>query len=151
MGHPQPATPMETYNSTACGIPATTVQQRQSKEINMRFYWVRDKLNQEHLLVYWRQGSDNLTDYFTKHHSTAHHRRMRPKYLMPFLTSSIYNPVYCPKQLWGCDKTEGKHSLKLQSFMTQSVTNRCRTQYLMLSLRIFKQHSLQIRKPVLPH
>jgi hypothetical protein len=40
MGHPQPATPMETENSTASGIMNRTVKQVRSKAIDMRFYWV---------------------------------------------------------------------------------------------------------------
>eukprot|EP00957_Ditylum_brightwellii_P113941 8686052-Ditylum_brightwellii.AAC.1 len=35
MGHPQPATPIDTDNSTAEGITNANVQQKQSKAINM--------------------------------------------------------------------------------------------------------------------
>eukprot|EP00957_Ditylum_brightwellii_P011840 892469-Ditylum_brightwellii.AAC.1 len=47
----------------------------------MRFYWVHNRCVQGHFLVYWGPGKDNLGDYHTKHHSTAHHQRMRPMYL----------------------------------------------------------------------
>jgi hypothetical protein len=40
LGHPQPATPMETNSSTACGIMNRTVKQVQLKAIDMCFYWV---------------------------------------------------------------------------------------------------------------
>jgi hypothetical protein len=79
MGHPQPATPsMETDNSTACGIVNRTVKQVCSKAINMCFYWVRDHVEQGHFRIYWAPGAKNIADYFTKHHSPAHHRYMRP-------------------------------------------------------------------------
>jgi hypothetical protein len=78
MGHPQPATPIETDNSTACGIMNRTVKQVRSKAIDMRFYWVRDRLEQGHFRIYWAPGVKNIADYFTKHHSPAHHRYMRP-------------------------------------------------------------------------
>jgi hypothetical protein len=78
MGHPQPATPMETDNSTACGIMNRTVKQVRSKAIDMRFYWVRDCVEQGHFRIYWAPGVKNMADYFTKHHSSAHHRYMRP-------------------------------------------------------------------------
>jgi hypothetical protein len=81
MGHPQPATPIQTDNSTASGITNGTVRQRKSKAMDMRFYWVQDRVRQGQFLVYWRLGSTNLGDYFTKHHSTAHHRQIRPTYL----------------------------------------------------------------------
>jgi hypothetical protein len=53
MGHPQPATPMETDNSTACGIMNRTVKQVRSKAIDMHFYWVRDRVKQGHFRIYW--------------------------------------------------------------------------------------------------
>jgi hypothetical protein len=43
MGHPQPATPMKTNNTTAHGILRGTCKQQRSKAIYMRFYWVRDR------------------------------------------------------------------------------------------------------------
>jgi hypothetical protein len=82
MGHPQTATPMQTDNSCAAGIANGTVKQRRSKAIDMRFYWVRDRVRQNQFNVHWRRGVDNLADYFTKHHSTAHHRLMRSRYLV---------------------------------------------------------------------
>jgi hypothetical protein len=78
MGHPQPASPMETENSTASGIMNQTVKQVRSKAIDMRFYWVRDHVEQGHFRIYWAPGVKNIADYFTKHHSPAHHCYMRP-------------------------------------------------------------------------
>jgi hypothetical protein len=37
MGHPQPATPIQTDNLCAAGIANGTVKQRRSKAIDMRF------------------------------------------------------------------------------------------------------------------
>jgi len=53
MGHPQPATPLQTDNSTANGISNGTCKQRRSRAINMRFYWVRDQTQQGHFNVFW--------------------------------------------------------------------------------------------------
>jgi hypothetical protein len=83
MGHPQPPTPIQTDNVCAAGIANDTVKQRRSKAIDMRFYWIRDRIQQGQFLVHWRKGADNLADYFTKHHSPSHHRLMRPLYLHP--------------------------------------------------------------------
>ena len=74
MGHPQPATPIQTDNACAAGIVNSTMKQRRSKAIDMRFYWVRDRVQQGEFLVYWRRGVENDADYFTKHHSPSHHR-----------------------------------------------------------------------------
>ena len=93
MGHPQPATPIQTDNACAAGITNDTVKQRRSKAIDMRFYWIKDRTQQGQFLVHWRRGTDNLADYFTKHHSPAHHRLMRSRYLLelhkPPVTTSL--------------------------------------------------------------
>ena len=86
MGHPQTATPIQTDNACAAGIANDTVKQRRSKAMDMRFYWVRDRVRQGHFLIHWRKGADNLADYFTKHHSPSHHRRMRQRYLLELHT-----------------------------------------------------------------
>ena len=79
MGHPQPPTPVQVDNSTACGIANNTIKQRRSKAIDMRFYWVQDRVDQNQFHVYWKKGSDNkYADYVTKHHPTKHHQHMRP-------------------------------------------------------------------------
>lgn len=81
MGHTQPPTPMKTDNSTASGIVNNTIKQRRSRAMDMRYYWIRDRIQQEQLLVYWMPGATNLADYFTKHHSPAHHQEMKSTYL----------------------------------------------------------------------
>jgi hypothetical protein len=81
LGFPQGPTPIQTDNSTACGIANDTVKQRRSKAMDMRYYWIRDRVLQNQFHIYWAQGSDNLADYFTKHHPASHHRAVRPFYL----------------------------------------------------------------------
>jgi hypothetical protein len=81
MGHPQPATPVEVDNTTAVGFANTKLQQKRSKSMDMRFYWIQDRVSQKQFLVYWRPGDTNLADYFTKHFSPSHHRRTRATYL----------------------------------------------------------------------
>jgi hypothetical protein len=88
MGHPHPATPIQIDNACAAGISNETVKQHRSKAIDMRFYWIRDRIKQGQFLFYWAPGTDNLADYFTKHHSTAHHKLMRSRYLL-----ELHKPV----------------------------------------------------------
>jgi hypothetical protein len=78
MGHPQPATPIATDNSTAAGIMNKSVKQVRSKAIDMRFYWVRDRVDQDQFRIFWAPGRTNFADYYTKHHPPSHHRQMRP-------------------------------------------------------------------------
>ena len=83
MGHPQPPTPVATDNTTAVSVVKATAKQKRSRAIDMRFYWVRDRMRQKHFHIFWESGKDNWADYFTKHHPTYHHRGMRPKLLKP--------------------------------------------------------------------
>jgi hypothetical protein len=80
MGHPQAATPIQTENACAAGITNETDKQRRSKAIDMRFYWIRDRIKRGKFIIHWCAGKDNLADYFTKHHSPAHHKLMRSHY-----------------------------------------------------------------------
>ena len=82
MGHPQPATPIQADNACAVGLANNTIKQKRSKAINMRFYWVRDRVKDGQFVIYWKAGSTNAADYFTKHHPPAVHRRLRPRYLL---------------------------------------------------------------------
>lgn len=82
LGYPQGATPIQTDNKCALGLATGTVKQRRSKAIDGRFHWIRDRVKQGQFKVYWRKGTDNLADFFTKRHSAAHHMAMRPFYVV---------------------------------------------------------------------
>jgi hypothetical protein len=92
MGHPQPATPMQTDNTTAHGILRGTCKQQRSKAIDMIFYWVRDRAHQGQFDIGWGPSAKNVGDYFTKHHPPAHHRGIRIMYL-----HSENSPQYIPE------------------------------------------------------
>ena len=82
MGHPQPGpTPIQTDNTVADGIANDTVKIKQTKAMDMRFYWIRDRVRQGQFRVHWKRGNTNLADYFTKHHPPSHHIEVRPTYL----------------------------------------------------------------------
>ena len=111
MGHPQPPTHMEVDNETAIGFLKTTMKQKRIKAIDMRFYWVRDRVKQNQFLIYWRPGANNIGDYVSKHHSPAHHQTMRPKL---FVNLVCQNPSSYTKNFLqilsiclqrGCDNT----------------------------------------------
>lgn len=81
MGHPQPPTHVRGDNSTAIGIANNTIKVRRSKAIDMRYFWLQDREAQKHFKYYWDKGEGNRADYYTKHHSVAHHRATRPQHL----------------------------------------------------------------------
>ena len=82
MGHKQLGpTPIQTDNTTAAGIANDTVKAKPSKAMDMRFYWIRDKVKQGEFRVHWKPGPDNEADYHTKHHPPSHHIEKRSTYL----------------------------------------------------------------------
>ena len=67
--HPQPPTPIRTDNSTADAIMNETIKQKQSKAMDKRFYWLRDRVEQGEFRVFLAPGNDNLANYCTIYHS----------------------------------------------------------------------------------
>jgi hypothetical protein len=109
LGHNQPPTPIQTDNACASGIANETIKQRRSKAIDMRFYWVKDRVEQKQFIIYWQPGLTNLADYFSKHHSPAHHRKMRSHYLFE---QSPTNDIATSHLQQGCvDPTPGKDNV----------------------------------------
>ncbi|CAJ1934832.1 unnamed protein product [Cylindrotheca closterium] len=78
MDHPQPATPVQVDNSTAVAIVNNRCRQVRSKAIDMRYYWVQDRVKQGQFNIFWAPGPTNLGDYYTKHHPIHHHQTHRP-------------------------------------------------------------------------
>ncbi|MGL5499878.1 MAG: Ty1/Copia family ribonuclease HI, partial [Plesiomonas shigelloides] len=113
MGHKQHGpTTIITDNSTANGFANSTMKVKRSKAMDMRFYWIRDRVRQKQLKILWQKGSTNLADYFTKHHPPSVHQKMRRIYLhektSPILTT---------------DKTECEGVLMAQARLTNSMAS----------------------------
>ena len=81
LGHIQPPTPIKTDNTTALGYIKRTIQQRKSKSWDMQFHWLRDREEQAQFYYFWKPGTENDGDYYTKHWPTIYHRQTRPKYI----------------------------------------------------------------------
>ena len=78
LGHPQlKPTPIKTDNSTAQGYVNKNMQMKRSKTWDMHLHWLRDKEKQKYFSVYWDKGSNNYSDYFTKHLPAIHHCYIR--------------------------------------------------------------------------
>jgi hypothetical protein len=56
LGHIQPPSPLCTDNSTAFRILNETIKQKRSKEMDMRYHWLTDRVRQKQFDVYWRPG-----------------------------------------------------------------------------------------------
>ena len=51
MGHLQPPTPVKTDNSTTDGIANRSVISRKTRLMDIRIYWVRDRVSQRMFLI----------------------------------------------------------------------------------------------------
>ena len=47
IGFTQPPTPIKSDNSAAKGIVTATFRQKRSKAMDVRFYWMKDRVKQE--------------------------------------------------------------------------------------------------------
>ena len=82
MGRKQGPTPIQFDNKCAVGILTDTMCQRRSKAMDMRFYWLRDRVRQLQFFIYWARGPNNKADYASKNHPTKHHIAVRPQYVL---------------------------------------------------------------------
>lgn len=55
LGHKQGSTPLQFDNKVATSILNDEVSQRRSKTMDMRFYWLRDRVKQQQFHVHWRR------------------------------------------------------------------------------------------------
>jgi hypothetical protein len=79
--HVQKCTPLITDNSTSAGFVNDTIKQRKSKSWDMRFHWLKDKVDDSSFQVHWESGKYNKPDYITKHWSPIYHHRIHPVYM----------------------------------------------------------------------
>jgi hypothetical protein len=102
-----------------------TVKQKQSKSMDMRFYWLQDRVEQGQFRIFWAPGKTNLADYQSKVQPTSVHQAVRPLYL--------YIEGKSPTTLQGCDKileslasgTNSKESVTSQYIKTTAQYDSC--------------------------
>ena len=102
LGHPQPKTPVHCDNATAVGIAKNTVKRQRARAMEMRFFWVGDKVAQDMYDIGWHPGQENLADYQSKHHVGSHHVNVRPYYLHMDNSPRFLPRAMRPSTLKGC-------------------------------------------------
>jgi hypothetical protein len=117
LGHPQLPTPMQTDNKTAHDLLANKIMPKALKAMDMRFHWLRCRKAQQQFKYYWRPGTQNLADYFTKHHPASHHKANRPTFLTP-----REDPQYTKLSLLQQDKKPNMKSTTKPLTITNSFT-----------------------------
>ena len=102
MGHPQPKTPVHCDNATTVGIANNSIKRQRSRSMEMRHFWVADKVAQNIFSFHWHPGQENLADYQSKHHSGAHHQAVRSWYLHETNSPLVLPRAQKPSTLKGC-------------------------------------------------
>jgi hypothetical protein len=102
LGHLQPKTHVHCNNATAVGIANNLVKRQCSRSMEMRYFWVCDKVAQGAYAIRWHQGLENLADYQSKHHIGAHHRAICPWYLRNKNSPLVLPWATRPSTLKGC-------------------------------------------------
>ncbi len=83
LDHKQPPMPLQTDNSMADAVINGKIQPKQTKAMDMRFHWLRDRECQQQFRIYWRPSKMDYANYWTKHHPESHHRNIQKEFLMP--------------------------------------------------------------------
>ena len=110
LGHPQERTPIQTDNLTAHALLTNKILPKALKAMDMRFHWLRCRGAQDQYRFYWRPGTQNLADYWTKHHPASHHKSFHPQ-ILTSTTDPEYLKLTTPKNT--VSKTFLKNVLKL--------------------------------------
>ena len=66
LGYPQPATLLRMDNTVALGIASGQMNAKRSKSMDMRFFWLVDRVEQGQFIVDHIPGIWNIADHFTK-------------------------------------------------------------------------------------
>jgi hypothetical protein len=70
--------------------------------MEMRYFWVCDKVAKDAYAIKWHLGQENLADYQSKHYIRAHHQAVCPRYLHHDNSPSILPRASKPSSLKGC-------------------------------------------------
>ena len=119
LGHPQPRTPMQIDNATAHALLKNKILPKALKAMDMRFQWLTCREAQGQFCYYRRLGTQNLANYFTKHHPASHHKNVRPTIL-----TSVNDPEYRIQEIL-CDTRNVITSDQIQTCQNkQRTTNK---------------------------
>jgi hypothetical protein len=77
----------------------------------MRYYWLRDRVQQGQFKLTWGLGAANLADFFTKHHSPTHYEKVKPIYL---------SEPNSPPDMQGCIKQHTQCAVRSLAHVTNS-------------------------------
>jgi hypothetical protein len=95
LSHPQPRTLLQTDNATAHALLTKKILPNALKAMDMHFHWLRCSNAQGQFPYYWRPGTQNLADYFTKLHPATHHKSVCPT-ILTAVNNTEYKKLFKP-------------------------------------------------------
>ena len=81
LGYPQPATPVKTDSICAQGLADGSQRAKRTKAVLMRYDWLKEQVADGMVRVFWRRGTENRADYFTKSLPVHQIKAWRPQWI----------------------------------------------------------------------
>ena len=66
LGYPQQPTPILVDNTVAEGLASDTINAKRSKSMDVRFFWLRDRVKKAQFYMQHLKGKWNIADFFPK-------------------------------------------------------------------------------------
>jgi hypothetical protein len=66
LGYPQPTIHILVDNTVAEGLATDTINAKRSKSMDVRFFWLRDRIQKLQFFIRHIKGRWNISDFFTK-------------------------------------------------------------------------------------
>jgi len=98
------ATENRSDSECAVGIASGTMQDRKTKHIDRRYYWLQHEIKKGAIKVTWYPGKTNLADTFTKYVDKEVHQNTRNKFMVDLDMSNREGVLVDPPKL-GTDST----------------------------------------------
>jgi hypothetical protein len=102
LGHPQPKAPNHCNSATAFRIANNTVKEQQLHSMEMRYFWVCDKVAQDAYHVEWHPRPRKSRGFQSKYHPGVHHTAVCSWYLHTDNSPLVLPRAIRPSTLKGC-------------------------------------------------
>ena len=101
LGYPQPPTPIYCDNECTIGLAHNALRKKQSKSMDLRWDWLRDRVAQNLFVLPYIRSLQNPADFFTKALPVHRHRELAPLFVhyptpppLPPCSLSLHYPHY---------------------------------------------------------
>ena len=81
LGYPQPPTPIYCDNECTIGLAHNALRKKQSKSMDLRWDWLRDRVAQNLFVLPYIRSLQNPADFFTKALPVHRHRELAPLFV----------------------------------------------------------------------